>query len=112
MIVVVLMVQRGAVMWRRASGCSNNDGCSNTSNHENTGDNINTSEPGSEGGVLNSIILIRSENLVTSLIFRLCHRFGEEPVRSLIHCEIRWIYKPRILGGRAEFCQPPEKMAP
>lgn len=61
-------------------------------------------------GVLNSIILIRSENLLTSLIFRL-YRFGEEPVRSLIHCEIRWIYKPRILG-RAEFCQPPEKMAP
>ena len=85
------MVQMGAVMWRGASGCSNNDGCSNTSNHRNTGDNINTSEPGSEGGVLNSIIFIRSENLVTSLIFRLCRSLGEESVHSLIHCEIRWI---------------------
>lgn len=80
--VVVLMVQMGAVMWRRESGCSN-DGCSHTSNHGNTADNINTSEPGSEGGVLNSIILIRRENLVTSLIFRLCRSFGEEPVHIL-----------------------------
>ena len=80
--VVVLMVQMGAGMWRRESGCSN-DGCNNTGNHGNTGDNIHTSEPGSEGGVLNSIILIRRGNLVISLIFRLCRSFGEEPVHIL-----------------------------